>query len=122
MIIAQLVMEMDMMMKTNDDYISRKAAEQAKCEFLGTSCHTNLYAMGWNDCNIQYRENILNILPADVRPVVYGRFVKARIGGIDHRRCTNCGCYIETTFFANDYKVNFCPNCGADMRPQGNKE
>lgn len=49
------------------DYITREAAEQAKCEFLNENGE---YAKGWNDCNREYRKNILEIPAANVRPVV----------------------------------------------------
>ena len=51
---------------------------------------------------------------ADVRPVVRGNWV-----GIDDEpfttwECDRCGCIYEVEF---EYLPNFCPNCGADMRP-----
>jgi hypothetical protein len=51
------------------EYIDRKAAEQAKPEFLNEKVEgyeKAIYAKGWNDCNTQYRENILSIPAADV--------------------------------------------------------
>lgn len=37
------------------------------------------------------------------------------MGGGDFFRCSECGCYIEKTYFANDYNVRYYPNCGARM-------
>lgn len=52
----------------------------------------------------------------DVVAAKHGQWLNAVIDGNDFCRCSECGCYIEVAFFANDYHVNFCPNCGADMR------
>ena len=56
---------------------------------------------------------VLNSIPAaDVRPVRFGKLEKygAAI------RCSVCG------FDTQSWDVNFCPNCGADMRPEPPKE
>lgn len=90
----------------SEQYIKRSDAEQAKCEFMNPN---HEYAIGWNTCNAKYRENILAIPAADVRPVVRGRWVNGK--------CDNCGEHapywcLATTF----HESNYCPNCGADMR------
>lgn len=51
----------------------------------------------------------------DVVVAKHGQWLNAVIDGSDFCRCSECGCYIEAAFFANDYLVNFCPNCGAQM-------
>lgn len=94
------------------DFISREDAEQAKCEFLNENGE---YAKGWNDCNREFRKNILEIPSADVHPVVHGEWNKAYA---DHeafgvrpfyRYCSKCN-------EASVYQYNFCPNCGANMK------
>lgn len=52
----------------------------------------------------------------EAEPVRHGRWIDAHfvIGG-DFYRCSECGCHIEKTYFANDYNVRYCPNCGARM-------
>ena len=52
---------------------------------------------------------------ADVRPVVHGRWVTRPYMMGKTEYCSRCG---------ENYgrKHNFCPNCGADMRPQPPKE
>lgn len=48
-----------------------------------------------------------------------GKWIDATdTSGGDYYRCSECGTYIEKMYFANDYMVNFCPNCGADMREE----
>lgn len=53
---------------------------------------------------------IINTFPAaDVKPVVYGRWIKITN---DLASCSVCGDYIS---FAINCGYNYCPNCGADM-------
>ena len=63
----------------------------------------------------------LEAIPAaDVRPVVRGKWIEAHdTSGHDYERCSECGTYIESIYFANDYNVNYCPNCGARMDGDG---
>ena len=50
----------------------------------------------------------------DIRP--NGKWINSYdFQGNHYKRCSECGAYIEATFFANDYSVNFCPNCGTEM-------
>jgi sarcosine oxidase delta subunit len=44
------------------------------------------------------------------------------LSGNHYKRCSECGAYIEATFFANDYSVIFCPHCGADNREENRNE
>jgi hypothetical protein len=66
-------------------------------------------------------EAILEVLKATVhgswKPTnpKTGVWLKARIGGDDYFKCSECGVYIEATFFANDYPVNCCPSCCTPM-------
>lgn len=63
------------------------------------------------------KKYIKKIPPADVRPVVRGRWI------LDNRpdgglwACSNCKFPSEA--FAVDRLYKFCPNCGADMRERG---
>lgn len=58
----------------------------------------------------------LNALhPADVRPVVRGKW---KHDGSDWKNrfiCDQCG----YKWFFEAEEARFCPNCGADMRPEG---
>jgi hypothetical protein len=36
--------------------------------------------------------------------------------GSYYKRCNQCFAVIDETFFADDFDVNFCPNCGAKMK------
>lgn len=91
-----------------------------------------------------YCRRLLKVIPLEGRlencPLVevtpYGRLIAADaverkkgkwidsydLQGNKYKRCSECGVRIETTFFANDYSVIFCPQCGADMREESNGE
>lgn len=88
-------------------------------------------------CNGDYKEafkmlleKIESIPAADVQPVVHGRWVQ--IGGkysrhktIDRRilTCSVCSNALSMEGVnAGRGDANFCPNCGADMRPEPQKE
>ena len=94
------------------EYIERKAAEQAKPEFLNEKVEDYekaIYAKGWNDCNTQYRENILSISAADVMEVRHGRWIKSESSGL--YKCSKCGRYATNSDVLN---WEYC-NCGAKM-------
>ena len=58
-----------------------------------------------------------NIPAADVRPVVHGEWQEKAVWDDVVFVCSNCGepwTLIEGTPEQNN--MNFCPNCGADMR------
>ena len=101
-----------------DECISRKAAIDACFNGRNNSAH---------DC----AENIRSIPAADVRPVVRGKWVKARgswctPGGDPVWECSECGkgrhVYgIEHGTYGADVADGqwvSCPNCGADMREE----
>jgi hypothetical protein len=52
---------------------------------------------------------------ADVRPVTRGEWIDHQEGRWIYAKCSEC----ETV---HDVRSNFCPNCGADMRPEPPKE
>jgi len=65
---------------------------------------------------------IINSIPAaDVRPVVHGDWQGEADGYADGElvydmwSCSACGAYFEE--WDERPPWNFCPNCGADMRP-----
>ena len=55
---------------------------------------------------------------ADVAPVVHGEWEHFESGWHDLWRCTSCGDEWTFEYDPTDKEtmVNFCPNCGADMR------
>lgn len=58
-------------------------------------------------------DTIGGIPPADVKPVVRGRWEKARPPGFSV--CSVChDCYIDTAW-ATEKKWRYCPTCGAEM-------
>ena len=63
-------------------------------------------------------EGSLKAIPAaDVRPMVRGRWIKpTRVPDSMLDECSVCG------FDTGAYTFNYCPNCGADMRPTSMSE
>lgn len=51
-------------------------------------------------------------LPADVRPVVRGKWKKIEGPVFPYWRCTAC----QEAHFLEPPNAKFCPHCGADMR------
>lgn len=61
-------------------------------------------------------EAYLNDIPAaDVRENVIGHWVNLQVSitGAGSAECSVCGSVIHDSF---THTINFCPNCGADMR------
>ena len=93
------------------DFIERDTAIEAFC----SSCPAR------GNCNMRQDfvcleiERVQAIPAADVRPVVYGEWVRE----MWFRTCSKCGATTAETDDEGDHiPDNFCPNCGADMRPR----
>lgn len=68
---------------------------------------------GWNNNAHDCADNIRSIPAADVRPAV--RAVWRRYSPFtDTYECSNCGEQV----IDQQFRTNFCPNCGADMREE----
>ena len=78
----------------DNEYIEREAAIDAT------------YALHFKDA---IQEALRNLPAADVRPVVRGKWIRNGWS----LRCAECG--YDMPFSVR----NFCPNCGADMREEG---
>lgn len=91
------------------EYIEREAAIE--------SFRKNLDG-GYVLTNDAQTTHILQSIPAaDVRPLV--RAVWRRYSPFtDTYECSNCGEQV----IDQQFRTNFCPNCGAEMRPQPPKE
>ena len=85
------------------DLISRQAAIDAFIEILDRPNHAEFL----------YTDEICEVLGRlpSAEPVRHGKWIP--IMGLNHQNekfiCSECKCQ-------SDYKWNFCPNCGADMR------
>lgn len=53
----------------------------------------------------------------DAEPVRHGHWINGEpISGVPYKRCTQCFCEVEATFFGeSSFDVNYCPNCGSKM-------
>ena len=109
-----------------DDLISRQDAIDAKAEFLNpnvireTEEQTIIdgaYAKGWNACNSRWIESIRNLPSVEPEPK-RGEWMRQETDYVWADVCSECGkAYIGENYdmFCKP-PVNFCPNCGADMR------
>lgn len=109
------------------DYISREAAIEKITALINKSGKYTAYESGADDaCFILEHE----IPAADVRPVVMAAWLTGndnpRTYGRIRAMCGRCGAFALCEMVnAGSYKEkqsNYCPNCGADMRPEPGKE
>lgn len=96
-----------------NDYISRQEALDL-IESAGT--------WGWSES--QLYDEISELTAADVRPVMYGKWVKIYEDGepaIEQHQigvfCSKCMKIPKDRFTESE----FCPHCGADMRGKSNE-
>lgn len=98
-----------------DEYINRDKLRLMKVEECAG--HTVEYADGWKSC-IQW----LKSLPKeDVRPVVRGKWEEHSSMIDSYKRCSKCGVVMPIAEIPSwlYYNLDYCPNCGADMREGG---
>ena len=72
--------------------------------------------------------NALSLVPAaDVQPVKHGKNIATEYDEVDQFVCSECGIELQNWVRVErdeddgdethyEYRFNFCPNCGADMR------
>ena len=77
----------------------------------------------------EIKEMIQNMNGQDLR--LHGEWVHTTVGNTEFINCKNCGCgcplysYVkkgEKEEKIQHYETDFCPNCGADMRKEGESE
>ena len=87
-----------------DEYI-RKADAIKQCGFGMTSLHI--------------ANNLRKMRPADVAPVVHGKWIREwwHSGGV--RKCSTCNITQTVNVYNGEVKFNYCPYCGAKMDEKG---
>lgn len=70
---------------------------------------------GWDQTTIEALDVAISSLTTESKSVVKGEWVNVRFSadGSSSADCNRCGATVHTSF---SNSVNFCPNCGADMR------
>ena len=100
------------------EYTERKKLEEALDNADPDVCESYPYGHSYWGFG---RENIRNVIsgipPADVAPVVHGRW-EWETGDI--YRCTNCNGKAHVKEVMNRPAWDFCPNCGVRMDGDGN--
>lgn len=89
------------------EYISREAALRANCYF----CSAHLKDDSPCDEKCADYMKFMEIPAADVRPVVRATW-RRYSPFTDTYECSNCGEQV----IDQQFRTNFCPNCGAAMR------
>ena len=98
------------------DYIEREAAMAAACKAL---CHPGVLCPDFKCAEVR---DAFNAIPAaDVRPVVKSKWADNHVSF--YRGCPECGAFVRANLdevFLRDFpsavgRLNFCPNCGAEM-------
>lgn len=105
-----------------DDYISREAAIAAVHEHFDGIL---VYDESGETAANEVEDILLGLTPfipiisrADVRPVARGHWVrKEHPSPIVEAFCSNCG-DPALRAYGHPARTNYCPNCGADMRPE----
>ena len=71
------------------------------------------------NCKLHYLLDAVKEAPAvDVRPVVKGKW--DRLESWQKWQCSACGVLMDIDGTPQENLLNFCPNCGADMREADN--
>lgn len=93
------------------EYIERKAAID-----VIMSEPTDAHYPSW------YADKIEQISVADVAPVKHGQWIKGKSGIYECSYCGKSAPYSTDSEYLIEYwpALNYCPNCGADMRGDGN--
>lgn len=98
-----------------DDYIKREDAINA---FDDPRVESN-----YGDVSPSSVIDVIKTIPAaDVRENVRGEWIEKIVGNpagggsLGVSECTRCGCFVFATAVYGD--LNYCPNCGADMRKE----
>ena len=78
---------------------------------------TVLNILATHDGNHLYRA-IQNLTPSNVQEPRYGEWLKEIKYNMVRYKCSFCG-YAPVFSSLEQQRGNFCPNCGADMREEG---
>lgn len=107
------------------DYITRDEAQVEYCKLCGICKTPGKKENVENACikSFPAKNPILEIPAADVRPVVRGHWEDMPDHDYTWKRCSVCGtenayAYIlDLEIYEYVQQDDFCPKCGADMRP-----
>lgn len=98
-----------------DDYIKRDDAIMTAMNYEGTG--------NAQDASQDIAADLTSIPAADVRPVVRGKWIQTtQPMGWEDEECAECSVcgedFVLDEWSMDDFTntMNFCPNCGADMR------
>ena len=91
-----------------DEYISKRDAVEETLKYIISSGVSNQST--WNECVSTIADTLQDMRPADVAPVVYGRWIKYTGMGKVQWMCSECSAEEK-----NPKVANYCYHCGAKM-------
>ena len=102
------------------EYIDR-ALIPWRDEVFEERCHNDVWDV---KVKIVSKAEVDRIPAANVRPVVRGKDVCSSHDSHCEFKCSECGAWAGEVAYGtlDGGRFNFCPNCGADMRPEPPKE
>lgn len=104
------------------EYIEREALINVCKEIIQDKWNEKACPVSWSHAYADFIEDIENQPSADVAPVRHGHWI--RVKGIIQCDICGFGLFPDGYFFENgecthsneqNYRLNFCPNCGAKM-------
>ena len=102
-------------------YIDADLIEWYGCDHEGIYCRT--YNGNCTVCPLAncYAEQVRNIPTVEVKPIVRGEWelVDDTFDEMKDYKCNLCGQLCAMSIYK---MMNFCPNCGADMRTEREEE
>lgn len=96
------------------EYISREEAIDKMRSLKSRFRAKNDWDSGYDTAIAEAFEHIKRVPVADVQPVKHGEW--KHVAGMNSK-CSVCSHYFPVTEFdSRPFDINYCPNCGADMR------
>lgn len=109
-----------------DEYIDREVFKKSVEEHYCKPCkaegkdHNGCWCRAcWVDDML---DEVIDAPPADVAPVVHGRWIGKPICGNDNCKCSECGSWHHIHATLGEVTQKYCPNCGAKMDEKENKK
>ena len=110
-----------------DEYIGRQEAKEWIAAWLREDKYWHPYSKGKNIPTADVFDTLSLIPAADVQPVKHGKNIATEYDGVDQFVCSECGIELQNWVRVerdeddgdethHEYRFNFCPNCGTDMR------
>ena len=109
------------------EYIDREEIKEWIADWLIEDKSWHPYSKGKNIPTAEVLDMLSRIPAADVQPVKHGENIATEYDEVDQFVCSECGIELQNWVRVerdeddgdethHEYRFNFCPNCGADVR------